>query len=207
MFWPHKLEEVNVLLHVQVEDIKRQAMADSVTSESEPENEYMYVCHAEINDILNKNSEGVGGCTIVGVTVEEDGDQDTDQRIILRYGLHISLEVFELISNSTFMDWSGGHLGVIKGVMLNNTELRKTGGYVHRSILQHMRFHRKNRQFVPAERINVRFKLDAKNHREPRKILDKANGDMSELKTMLVNVVERESRSHALTSWGIRAWA
>ena len=189
-----------MLHHVQVEDIKKQAMADSVTTESELENEYMYVCHAEINDILNKNSEGVGGCTNVGVTVEEDGDQDTDQRIILRYGLHISLEVFELISNSTFMDWSGGHFGVIKGVMLNNTELRKTGGYVHRSILQHMRFHRKNRQFVPAERINVRFKLDGKNHRELRKILDKANGDMSELKTMLVNVVERESRSHALTS-------
>lgn len=34
------------------------------TSDNELENKYMYVCHAEMNAILNKNSESVGGCTI-----------------------------------------------------------------------------------------------------------------------------------------------
>ena len=28
------------------------------------DNKYMYVCHAEMNAILNKNSENVAGCTI-----------------------------------------------------------------------------------------------------------------------------------------------
>ena len=28
------------------------------------ENKYMYVCHAEMNAILNKNSENVAGCSI-----------------------------------------------------------------------------------------------------------------------------------------------
>eukprot|EP00092_Neocalanus_flemingeri_P015415 GFUD01016683.1.p1 GENE.GFUD01016683.1~~GFUD01016683.1.p1 ORF type:complete len:198 (-),score=68.65 GFUD01016683.1:139-732(-) len=33
-------------------------------SKNELENKYMYVCHAEMNAILNKNSESVTGCTI-----------------------------------------------------------------------------------------------------------------------------------------------
>merc|ERR1712025_22793 len=32
--------------------------------QSELDNKYMYVCHAEMNAILNKNSESVSGCTI-----------------------------------------------------------------------------------------------------------------------------------------------
>lgn len=34
------------------------------TSEIDLENKYMYVCHAEINAILNKNSFDVKGCTL-----------------------------------------------------------------------------------------------------------------------------------------------
>jgi len=34
------------------------------SGQSELDNKYMYVCHAEMNAILNKNSESVSGCTI-----------------------------------------------------------------------------------------------------------------------------------------------
>jgi len=34
------------------------------TNKDELDNKYMYVCHAEMNAILNKNSENVSGCTI-----------------------------------------------------------------------------------------------------------------------------------------------
>lgn len=34
------------------------------TSKDELENKYMYVCHAEMNAIMNKNSASVEGCTI-----------------------------------------------------------------------------------------------------------------------------------------------
>jgi len=34
------------------------------TADNELDNKYMYVCHAEMNAILNKNSASVAGCTI-----------------------------------------------------------------------------------------------------------------------------------------------
>ena len=34
------------------------------TSQDRLENKYMYVCHAEMNAILNKNAADVEGCTI-----------------------------------------------------------------------------------------------------------------------------------------------
>lgn len=36
----------------------------SKTSENSLENKYLYVCHAEVNAILNKNSVDVKGCTL-----------------------------------------------------------------------------------------------------------------------------------------------
>ena len=77
----------------------------------------------------------------------------------------------DLTKQARTMEWGGGDLSLIKGVIVQGEDPRKQRNQRSRRVLKHMRYDERSGHFMPIESrrkqncMMVRYKVDDANHR------------------------------------------